>query len=94
MCNVFVLLFVNLCKFLYGYCIYEFCLSDAPSKPEPPNIDKITKESVTLSWAKPDDGGSKILGYYIEKRMKGAKEWDIINNILHKERTFTVSKLH
>ena len=67
--------------------------SDAPSKPEPPNVDKITKDSVTLSWAKPDDGGSKILGYYIEKRMKGAKEWDIINNILHKERTFTVSKL-
>lgn len=71
-----------------------YFLLDPPTKPEPPSIDKITKDSVTLSWAKPNDGGSKILGYYIEKRLKDAKEWDIINNILHKERTFTVSVKH
>ncbi|GIY64293.1 twitchin [Caerostris darwini] len=65
----------------------------APEAPEAPHIDKITKDSVTLSWQKPNDGGSKILGYYIEKRMKDAKEWDIINNILHKATTFTVPEL-
>ncbi|XP_052800015.1 twitchin-like isoform X4 [Mya arenaria] len=44
--------------------------------PGQPNVDEITKKSVTLSWAKPkDDGGSKILGYVIEKKKKGEDDW-------------------
>ncbi|KAH3877136.1 hypothetical protein DPMN_000993, partial [Dreissena polymorpha] len=38
-------------------------------------VDEITKKSVTLSWSKPkDDGGSKILGYVIEKKKPG-EDW-------------------
>ena len=41
----------------------------AADAPDQPKIEKITKDSVTLSWKKPlNDGGSKITGYIIEKR--------------------------
>ena len=41
----------------------------AADAPDQPKIDKITKDSVSLSWKKPaNDGGSKITGYIIEKR--------------------------
>lgn len=40
--------------------------ADAPDQPK---VDKITKDSVTLSWKKPNnDGGSKVTGYVIEQR--------------------------
>ena len=38
-------------------------------------MDKITKNSVGLSWEKPkNDGGSKITGYVIEKK-KAGEDW-------------------
>ncbi|XP_064634017.1 twitchin-like isoform X9 [Lineus longissimus] len=44
--------------------------------PTQPNVDKITKDSVSLSWGKPiDDGGGKIKGYMVEKKPKGAKDF-------------------
>ena len=43
--------------------------------PSQPNVDKITKNSVDLSWNRPtNDGGSKLTGYIVEKKKKG-EEW-------------------
>ncbi|XP_041366543.1 twitchin-like isoform X3 [Gigantopelta aegis] len=43
--------------------------------PPQPNVDKITKNSVGLSWDKPkNDGGAKITGYVIEKKKPG-EDW-------------------
>ena len=43
--------------------------------PSQPNVDKITKNSVDLSWTRPtSDGGSKLTGYVVEKKKKG-EEW-------------------
>jgi hypothetical protein len=34
-------------------------------------VDKITKNSVDLSWTKPlNDGGAKLTGYVVEKKKK------------------------
>nr|KAG5709145.1 hypothetical protein BaRGS_028601 [Batillaria attramentaria] len=43
--------------------------------PSAPNVDKITKNSVDLSWTRPtSDGGAKLTGYVVEKKKKG-EDW-------------------
>ncbi|KAE8573900.1 Putative twitchin [Halyomorpha halys] len=47
-----------------------------PDPPEPPLADRITKNSVTLSWRPPrNDGGSKISEYKIQKKSRGDSDW-------------------
>lgn len=39
-------------------------------------MTEVTKESVTLAWAKPEqDGGSRITGYLVEALEKGQEKW-------------------
>ncbi len=45
-----------------------FAFADPPGPPRNLQIENLTKTSCTLTWEKPSfDGGSKILGYFIEK---------------------------
>uniref|UniRef100_A0A8C6L9U7 Fibronectin type-III domain-containing protein n=1 Tax=Nothobranchius furzeri TaxID=105023 RepID=A0A8C6L9U7_NOTFU len=40
------------------------------------NLTEVTKTTVSLSWEKPvHDGGSRIIGYYIEMQPAGSEEW-------------------
>ncbi|KAF2885739.1 hypothetical protein ILUMI_20443 [Ignelater luminosus] len=51
-----------------------------PDPPEPPKPDRITKDSVTLSWRPPrNDGGSKLRGYILQKKAKDDKDWSDVN---------------
>lgn len=53
-----------------------------PDAPEPPKADRITKDSVTLSWRPPrNDGKSKIKGYYLEMKPKNSKNWEPVNEL-------------
>jgi len=48
--------------------------SDPPGKPE---VTDITRSSVTLAWTVPfNDGGSKIVGYVVERKIYSTDEWD------------------
>uniref|UniRef100_A0A8C7YGU1 Fibronectin type-III domain-containing protein n=1 Tax=Oryzias sinensis TaxID=183150 RepID=A0A8C7YGU1_9TELE len=39
-------------------------------------LTEVTKTTTSLSWEKPDhDGGSRIIGYYIEMQPVGSEEW-------------------
>ncbi|CAG2054619.1 unnamed protein product, partial [Timema podura] len=69
---------------------YEF----RPDAPEPPKADRVTKDSVTLSWRTPrSDGGSKIKGYLIQKKKKGDSDWSDVNGTPVPDNVFKVPGL-
>lgn len=66
----------------------------APDTPEAPKPDRITKDSVTLSWKAPrNDGGSKIKGYILQQKGKDDKDWKNVTPDLIPTNIFTVPKL-
>lgn len=65
-----------------------------PDAPEPPKPDRITKDSVTLSWRPPrSDGGAKIRGYFVQIKQRGQDEWDDVNGAPIPTNVYTVPKL-
>ncbi len=65
-----------------------------PGPPEGVNIDRITKNSITLSWRPPrEDGGSKIQGYNVEMKRKDEETFTMVTTYIHSETTITVTKL-
>lgn len=65
-----------------------------PDAPEAPKADRITKDSVTLSWRPPkNDGGSKLKGYIVQKKAKGDNDWSDVNSIPTSGTIYTVPKL-
>lgn len=65
-----------------------------PDAPEPPKADRITKDSVTLSWRPPrSDGGAKIRGYIIQKKAKDDDDWSDVNGAPIPSNVYTVPKL-
>ncbi|KAK3103159.1 hypothetical protein FSP39_016894 [Pinctada imbricata] len=61
--------------------------------PNQPNVDKITKDSVGLSWQKPtNDGGGKLKGYIIEKKKKDG-DWEEAKEVPATENSCTIPNL-
>ncbi|XP_030634072.1 immunoglobulin-like and fibronectin type III domain-containing protein 1 [Chanos chanos] len=53
-----------------------------PGPPAPPVLVSATKTCINLEWAPPeDDGGTKILGYLLEKRKKDTSQWVALNSV-------------
>merc|ERR1719450_708851 len=56
---------------------------DPPSAPGVPEILEVGGDFVNLSWDKPEsDGGSRIQGYWIEKRECGTTIWQKVNTMI------------
>ena len=65
-----------------------------PSAPGKPDLSDITDKAITLSWSIPEsDGGSRILGYYIEKCDTSTDRWVKVNRSVTKDTTFRVEDL-
>ncbi|CAB1329820.1 unnamed protein product [Coregonus sp. 'balchen'] len=51
-----------------------------PSSPAPPKVASAFNNCINLTWSTPTDtGGSRILGYNLEKRKKGSNLWSPVN---------------
>lgn len=69
-----MLLFFLNCSF-FSYFFF-FLISEKPSPPQTIEVTEITKESVSLSWIKPeDDGGSRISSYRVDALENGQDKW-------------------
>ncbi|CDS41841.2 expressed conserved protein [Echinococcus multilocularis] len=53
---------------------------DKPSAPGPVSVSDVGSNFVNLTWSRPpNDGGGRLLGYFIEKREAGAPNWTRVN---------------
>uniref|UniRef100_A0A4W6DCW5 Immunoglobulin like and fibronectin type III domain containing 1, tandem duplicate 2 n=1 Tax=Lates calcarifer TaxID=8187 RepID=A0A4W6DCW5_LATCA len=64
-----------------------------PGPPAPPKVVSAYDDCINLSWSSPSNtGGSRILGYILEKRKKGSNLWTVVNAMdeLIKEKKYAV----
>ncbi|KAG8138261.1 hypothetical protein E2320_004188, partial [Naja naja] len=67
---------------------------DIPDAPEAPNVIEIGEDWCIMNWEPPAyDGGSPLLGYYIERKKKQSSRWMRLNFDLIKETTFEPKKM-
>lgn len=64
--------------------------ADPPLSVGKVTLTDVTKTSASLSWEKPEhDGGSRIIGYYIEMQPKGSEDWVVATTTKTCEGTVT-----
>ncbi|KAM9846066.1 myosin-binding protein C, slow-type [Aulostomus maculatus] len=67
---------------------------DIPDPPEAPLVPTVGGDWCTMTWEPPKyDGGSPILGYYIERKKKQSSRWMRLNFDLIKETSFEPKKM-
>uniref|UniRef100_A0A8C3DH50 Uncharacterized protein n=1 Tax=Corvus moneduloides TaxID=1196302 RepID=A0A8C3DH50_CORMO len=65
-------------------------VSERPLPPGKITLLDVTRNSVSLSWEKPEhDGGSRILGYIVEMQSKGSEKWSTCATVKATEATIT-----
>ena len=65
-----------------------------PSAPGKPDVSDVTDKAATVSWTVPEsDGGSRILGYVIEKCDVSRDRWVRVNRSLVKDTTLHIEDL-
>uniref|UniRef100_A0A2K6T9M7 Myosin binding protein C1 n=1 Tax=Saimiri boliviensis boliviensis TaxID=39432 RepID=A0A2K6T9M7_SAIBB len=67
---------------------------DLPDPPVAPNVTEVGDDWCIMNWEPPAyDGGSPILGYFIERKKKQSSRWMRLNFDLCKETTFEPKKM-
>ncbi|XP_078277083.1 immunoglobulin-like and fibronectin type III domain-containing protein 1 [Rhinoraja longicauda] len=65
---------------------------DVPGPVAIPKILNANSKSVTLSWTAPKKaGGSRVIGYVVEKRKKGSNTWSVVTEAPVTEKKWTVT---
>lgn len=60
-------------------CPISSSSSDPPEAPDKPEIDDITAHSMLVTWNEPNDNGSPIVGYWVERREINSSHWARVN---------------
>lgn len=55
--------------------IFTLQALDVPDKPDPPIITDWDETRIDTSWKAPNDGGSPVREYIVERREKGSAAW-------------------
>ncbi len=67
---------------------------DVPSPPGVPEISEVGGDFVHLSWERPEqDGGSRVKGYWVEKREVGMNVWQRVNQFIHNATQLNIDHL-
>ncbi len=67
---------------------------DVPSPPGAPDITEVGGDFVHLSWERPEkDGGSRVKGYWVEKREVGMNVWQRVNQYIHNATQLNIDHL-
>ncbi|XP_061494830.1 myosin-binding protein C, slow-type isoform X2 [Rhineura floridana] len=67
---------------------------DIPDPPVAPNVVDVGEDWCIMNWEPPAyDGGTPLLGYYIERKKKQSSRWMRLNFDLIKETTFEPKKM-
>ena len=78
---------------IYAF-IYLSLSIDVPSAPGKPKVSDIGATLMTITWTAPEsDGGSSIIGYFVEKKEPSSPRWARINSTPVKDMTFKVKDL-
>ncbi|ELT96021.1 hypothetical protein CAPTEDRAFT_34147, partial [Capitella teleta] len=65
-----------------------------PNAPRKLLVEDLGRDHVTIAWEEPDfDGGSKVAGYYVEKRQGSSSRWIRLNKGVITSPMFTVNDL-
>ena len=62
-----------------------------PARPDAPDVEEITKDTATISWKSPNDGGSPITGYLVEMKSNSDIKWKKVKEVT--ETTLTIDGL-
>ncbi|XP_062450763.1 immunoglobulin-like and fibronectin type III domain-containing protein 1 [Rhea pennata] len=66
----------------------------SPGPPDPPEIVSASKETITISWKTPHKtGNSRIVGYMVQKRKKGANIWMPVTKVPVADKVLKITNL-
>ena len=58
------------------------CFTDPPGAPGDITVQEVGGDFVSLKWDRPtNDGGGRIIGYYIEKKEASGTNWSRVNPV-------------
>ena len=61
---------------------YRLTVLDKPSAPRDFKVDKVTEDTVSMSWQAPEhDGGSTIRCFLVEKREASRRSWQKVDSV-------------
>uniref|UniRef100_A0A8C3KNF6 Titin n=1 Tax=Calidris pygmaea TaxID=425635 RepID=A0A8C3KNF6_9CHAR len=65
-----------------------------PGPPGTPFVTTVTKDSMVVQWHEPiNDGGSKVLGYHLERKEKNSILWAKVNKTIIQDTSFKTTNL-